>query len=230
MTLAIYCRISKLKEDGKDRSIDNQKKIGIAKAKKLKMEHRLYVDEGLSGTLEKIEDRPALNNMLKDIIDGEIDAVFAYDQSRFERSPEIRSVLMNIFKKNEIAYYTHMDGAVDLKDPQTQLFGDMVSLFNKYEVTKTRIRVKGILKQRAEEGKAHGIMPYGYGRDEKGFIKVDAAEEKIIKRIFSLSLKGTGTRSIAGILNKEKIPTRSGTLWSISTVNQMLKNKIYYCL
>ncbi|UEG50308.1 recombinase family protein [Ferruginibacter lapsinanis] len=251
MTLGVYCRISKLKDEGKDRSISNQKKLGIEKAKRLKIEYDLYVDEGYSGASENIEDRPELNRLLTDIVNGKVTAVFAYDQSRFERNPQMRYAIGKIFKDCEVEYYTHVDGKVDLNDPQAELFGDMLSVFNKYHVTLTKLKVKSVLKQRAEEGKAHGIMAYGYKRDVKGKISIDADEAKIVKRIYSLSLKGIGTRSIAALLNSEEVPTRyniigkgklstknkytkeittkakKDILWSGNTIRNIITNKCY---
>ncbi len=42
--LGIYCRISRLKEDGKDRSIDDQRLTGIEFAKKNNLEYKVYID------------------------------------------------------------------------------------------------------------------------------------------------------------------------------------------
>ena len=251
MKLGIYCRNSKVKEDGKGRSISNQKHIGIKKASALKMQYELYVDEGISGASDEIKDRPEFERLLNDIAQGNIKAVFAYDQSRFERNPKVRFVINKLFKDCDVEYYTHVDGLVDLYDPQAELFGDMQSVFNKYHVTMTKIKVKSVLKQRAEEGKAHGILPYGYSKDANGKIIIDKNEAIIIKRIFSLSLKGTGTRSIASLLNRDSIPTRynklsHGTLsvknrytkvittkdkkdikWSGNTIRNIITNTIY---
>ena len=57
MKLGIYCRISKVK-DGNDLSIPDQKQKGIKKAKELGLPYELYIDEGISGASDKIEDRP----------------------------------------------------------------------------------------------------------------------------------------------------------------------------
>ena len=79
--LGIYCRISRLKEEGKDRSIDDQQKTGIEFAEKNNLEYKVYIDEGLSGT-KPVNERPALSEMLDGIADGLITSVFVYDQSR----------------------------------------------------------------------------------------------------------------------------------------------------
>ena len=115
----------------------------------------------------------------------------------------------------------------------------------------TKLKVKSVLKQRAEEGKIHGILPYGYTKDSSDLIVIDNEEAKIIKLIFKLSLDGNGTNKIAEKLNNKNIPTRynkigKGTLeiknkytgeitkknkkdikWSGNTIRNIIKNKIY---
>lgn len=250
--LAIYCRISKNKEEGKDRSIEDQKQLGIAKAKELGLDYTLFIDEGLTAYTEKLEDRPAFWKMLDEVSNGNISAVFAFDQSRFERNSEVRNILKKIFKKNNIKWYTHIDGLVDLTNAETELFGDIMSLFNNYSVTMTKRKVISVLKRRAEEGKAHGITAYGYQRDKDGLLVINNEESEVVKLIFELSLNGMGTNSIAEHLNKEKIPTRYnkigiGTIkfrnkytdkittknktdiqWAGNTIRNIIKNEIYF--
>ena len=205
--LGVYCRISRLKE-GNDLSIADQKQKGIAKANDLGLAYEIYVDEGISGATEKIEDRPEFERFLSDIASGKITHVYAYDQSRFERNPQIRFAITKIFKDNNVKYFTAMDGEVDLNDPQAEFFGDMLSIINKYHVTTTKLKVKSALRIRAKEGKSKGILPYGYTKDKDGYIIIEENEAEVVKRIYELSLKGTGTRTIAQTLNEEGIPTR----------------------
>src|ERR1035437_3865066 len=117
MRLGIYCRISRAK-DGNDLSIPDQKQKGIKKAKELGLPFDLYVDEGKSGASDKIEDRPEFERFIADVMNGKLSAVYAYDQSRFERNPKVRFAINEIFKKNNVDYYTELDGMVDLNDPQ----------------------------------------------------------------------------------------------------------------
>lgn len=250
MKLGIYCRISRIK-DGNDLSLDDQKQKGIEKAKALELPYEIYVDEGLSGASEKIEDRPEFERFIGDVSNGLLTHVFAYDQSRFERNPQIRFIINDLFKKHNITYITQMDGVVDLHDPQAEFFGDLLSVINKFHVTTTKIKVKSVLKNRVKEGKTRGILPYGYTKDENDVMIVDEEEALIVKRIFKMSLEGIGTKTIADTFNQEEIPTRynkisKGTLstknkytgkitttekkdisWSPNTVMNILKNTVY---
>jgi DNA invertase Pin-like site-specific DNA recombinase len=250
MKLGIYCRISRTKE-GNDLSINDQKQKGIKKAKEICLPYELYIDEGISGTSDKIEDRPEFARFISDISNGTLSAVYAYDQSRFERNPQVRYLINQIFKKANISYYTELDGIVDLNDPQAEFFGDLMSVINKFQVTVTKIKVKSALKTRVASGKAHSILPYGYRKDENGFLIIDVEEAEIIKKIYDLSLSGMGTRSIAFFLNEIGVPTRynkiqtgtistknkyTGTItvtekkdikWEGNTIRNIIKNTIY---
>lgn len=250
MKIGIYCRISKIKE-GNDLSIQDQKLRGIAKAKELSLDYEIYTDEGLSGALEKIEDRPEFERFIGDVSSGKLSHVFAIDQSRFERNPQMRMIINDLFKKKNITYITAFDGTVDLHDPQQEFFGDLLSVINKFHVTQTKIKVKGVLRNRVNDGKSRGVMPYGYTTDHNGIIIIDADESEIVKRIYTMALDGAGTRTITNIFNDEGIPTRmniigTGTMkmtnkytgvtvhkekkdiiWSPATIRNILNNTFY---
>lgn len=250
MKIGIYCRISKIK-DGNDLSIQDQRLRGIAKAKELGLDFEIYTDEGLSGALERIEDRPEFERFIGDVTTGVLTHVYAIDQSRFERNPQMRMIINNLFKKKNITYITAFDGTVDLHDPQQEFFGDLLSVINKFQVTQTRIKVKGVLRNRVNDGKSRGVMPYGYAADADGKILIHEEESKIVRRIYQMALDGNGARSITSIFNEEGIPTRmnliaKGTIkmtnkysgvtihkdkkdiiWSPATIRGILNNTFY---
>jgi len=249
--LGIYCRISREKEEGKNVSIPDQKKKGIAMAKELRIDYKIYVDEGISGTLP-VSERPSFSKLLEDIAEDKITHLYAVDQSRIERSPETRIVVNTMLKKKGIRMFTDMEGEIDLHDPQQSMVGDIMSAFNKFFVDITTKKVKSALLFRVEEGKAHSsILPYGYTKDEGGYLIIDEEEAEVVKKIYELSLKGKGQRSIAEWLDDHNIPTRynkigKGTMttknkytgektitnkkdikWAGKTVQGIIKNPIY---
>ena len=250
MKLGIYCRISRTK-DGNDLSIADQRQKGINKANELSLPYEIYIDEGKSGATDKVEDRPEFERMIADIMEGKISAVYAFEQSRIERNPQIRFIINDIFKKQNIQYYTELDGLVDLNNPQSEFYGDLMSVINKYQVTLTKVKVKSALRTRVVSGKAHSILPYGYSKNDVGEMIIDEQESEIIKLIYKLSLSGMGTRSIANYLNEKGIPTRynkiaKGTIktknkytgeiretnkkdiiWAGNTVRNIITNSLY---
>ena len=247
--IGIYCRISKEKEQGKDRSIDDQRLLGIELANKLGVEYEIYIDEGLSGTLA-INERPALFKLVQDCEDNKINMFYYYDNSRLERDPETYIILSKLFIKKKVKCYTN-SGEVVL-NPESILLGTVMSAFNKFYVEITKQKVKSVLKRNAENGRVHAISPYGYKKDDNNLMVIDEVQAEIIKRIYALSLSGIGTKKIGNILNLENVPTaynliaKGGTLsvknkytnkittrdkskitWAGGTIQRILTNTIY---
>lgn len=222
--IGLYCRISKQKEDGKDRSIEDQKQTGIELANKLGLSYDVYIDEGFSGSLP-IDKRPALNTLIDDIYSGKITAVYCYDQSRLERSLEARFAIAKVFNDENIDLYT-ANGIVG-KDEETELIGNVFSLINGFYLKITSRKIKSVIKRNASNGKSHAIIPYGFARDKDNLIIVDDVQSEIIKRIFEYSLNGIGTNKIAEILNDEGVPTKYNLIakGTLTTTNKNSKSK-----
>lgn len=218
--IGIYCRISKEKEVGKDRSIEDQRQLGIELANKLGVDYEVYIDEGLSGTLA-INERPALYKLVQDTEDNKINMFYYYDNSRLERDPETYIILSKLFVKKNVKCFTN-SGEVIL-NPESILLGTVMSAFNKFYVEITKQKVKSVLKRNAENGKVHAISPYGYKKDKDNLMVIDDAQAEVVKRIYALSLSGVGTLKIANILNKEGVPTAYNLIKKGGTLS--VKNK-----
>lgn len=209
--LAIYCRISGNKAEGKDTSIEIQTKKGIEVALSLGLNYKVYQDVGISGAKDEVENRPEFAQMIADIEDEIITAVYVLEQARLERSPNVWNIFLYLVNKKKVTYYP--DGKLtDLTDPIIQFSIGVQSLANNLYTHTTRKKVKDTFNLRATEGKTHGITPYGYKKSENGFYEIVKEEEEIIKRIFQMSLDGIGTYSIAKIFNQEGIQTKFNKL------------------
>jgi site-specific DNA recombinase len=205
--IAIYCRISGKKEDGKDTSVKTQKEEGVKFANSKGLQYRFYVDKGISGTKDEIGDRPEFAEMLAAIEKGEITDVYCFDQSRLERNPKIWQFFQFIMIKNDCKFYPS-GRFTDLNDPMTKMLTGIVSLTNELYASLTSKKVKLAFKARALEGKTHGMLAYGYEKDEKGYYRINEEQAKIIREIYQLSLEGNGSYTIAKILNEQGIPTK----------------------
>ena len=207
MSIGIYCRISKNKEVGKDVSISVQKKHGIEFAHAMNLDYKVYVDEGISGATDKISDRPAFTKLITGIENGEIDIIYCYDQSRIERNNKIWNLFVSIITEKKCKYFPG-GRHLDLDVPENQFFSGIMSLANELYAAKTGIKVKEAIYENAKKGKTHGLVAYGYKKGANGYMEIDEYEATIVKRIFELSLNGTGAYTIAKILNREAVPTK----------------------
>ncbi len=205
--IGIYCRISKHKEEGRDVSIDVQKKQGVAFAKSLGMEFKIFVDEGISGASENISERPDFALLLNAIKNEDVSIVYCYDQSRIERNNRIWNMFLSLMLEKKCKYYPS-GKFLDLDVPENQFFTGVMSLANELYSALTGIKVKEAIRVNAEKGKAHGLTAYGYAKDDDGYFMIHTDEEAIVKRIFQMSFEGIGTYTIANILNEEGVPTK----------------------
>lgn len=228
--IAVYVRISQDREN--ELSTREQRIQGSEFAQSLKMPYQIYEDKGLSGTLDEIKDRPAFSQMIDDILEGKIKIVYAYDQSRLERNPQVRFTFKKILLENNVKLYD-ANGEINLENDEAEMLGDMMSIMNSYYVKLTKKKIKAVVNRRASEGKSHGILPYGF-KNQNGNLEIDEEEAEVIKKIFDLQLKGWGQQRISNYLNENNIPTRKNKLgtkpeaiWESATIFRILKNKLY---
>ncbi|WP_282118054.1 recombinase family protein [Maribacter aquivivus] len=217
--LAIYCRISVDRENQK--SIKEQELLGKEFAKTNSLDFEIYVDKGISGGGD-ISKRPAFEKMIGDIHDKKVKAVYVWNQDRTEREEVTWFTLANLIIENDIQLYEN-GTLIDLNDPTIYFMRGMLSQMNALYRRTTSKKIKAVLSRNASEGKAHSsILPYGYGKDDKGYLIIDLDEAKIVEEIYELSLKGIGTRSIAEKLNNDDVKTRYNKIakGTISTVNK----------
>lgn len=75
--------------------------------------------------------------------------------------------------------------------------------------------------------------PLGFVTTVHGRLKVFPKEIRVVRRIFRLYLKTKSMSNVACILNKAKIFTKKGLMWTASSVKAILTNEIYvgkYCV
>jgi len=146
--IGIYARISREKEDV-DRSIQDQIKTGIELAEKLGISYAVYQEEdGTSGSLP-IKQRPQLQRLVNDIIEGNITKVFAFDQSRLERNEETRYVLKRLFKEEQIQVY--FNNGLQGESLEGDLTGAIISRVNTYYLEITAHKIKSVLNRKQKE-------------------------------------------------------------------------------
>ena len=210
--IAIYCRISSDKEDGKDRSLAYQEKIGRELADELGLKPKVYKDENISGTWE-IEKRPAFLQMLQDITkkDSPIKVVYSYNTLRMYRNDKVRIQFLSIVRKHKIKVYFEKK-EFDWNDPQMVFLDTILAATSELSVDMTKLNVRGVLHENLLKGKAQGIFAYGYTKDENGYLIINEEEAKVVRLIYKLALEGMGDRMIENYLTEHKIPTRYNTL------------------
>lgn len=242
--VAIYIRVSTLDQAREGHSLGEQEKRlrALAEAKGYTV-YKIYSDAGISG--KSAENRPAYQQMMKDMRKGKFNRIMAFKMDRLSRSI---SDFENFF--NEIEKYNceveFLEGNIDTTGATGKLFARILEVFAQFEreliVERTLIGVESA----ANKGNFGGKPPLGYKKeiiDEKSTKKwvIDEEEAKIVREIFDLCLNGKTYFQISTIL-KEKYPkvisskkTDKETgeekityrAWTDSSISKILNGKYY---
>ena len=126
--IGIYCRTSKARKE--KYTIEVQKEKGIKFAKSLGLPYKIYVDDGISGTLDE-SSRDGIAELFDDMRSNDISATYAVDQSRIERDTPTWHLFVSLSLNYKIKYY---DGRseTDLNNPTNRKFAELMTVVNSY--------------------------------------------------------------------------------------------------
>ena len=243
---ALYCRLSQDDGiEGDSNSIQNQKAI----LQKFAEDHHFpspcfYVDDGFSGGTFQ---RPAFQQMISDMENGEIGIIVTKDLSRLGRNQLHTGLYIEERFPMFGVRYIAINDNVDTDSSESNDLMPFKNLFNEWFIRDTSRKIRAVLKAKAERGERLGTRaPYGYRKDPgtKKLI-VDDEAAAIVRRIFAMCASGSGPSQIARILKKEQILTptmyaytRFGIThtcldtahpynWPDSAIANLLENEIY---
>ncbi len=243
---ALYCRLSQ--DDGLDgdsNSIQNQKSI----LQRFAEDHHFpspcfYVDDGFSGGNFQ---RPAFQQMIADMENGEIGIIVTKDLSRLGRNQLHTGLYIEERFPMFGVRYIAINDNVDTENAESNDLMPFKNLFNEWFIRDTSRKIRAVQKAKAERGERLGTRaPYGYVKDLKTKkLIVDEEAAAVVKRIFALCAAGNGPSQIARILKKEQVltptmyayakygmthtglDTQRPYHWSGDTVADMLENELY---
>ena len=243
---ALYCRLSQDDGiEGDSNSIQNQKTI----LQKFAEDHHFpspcfYVDDGFSGGNFQ---RPAFQQMISDMENGEIGIIVTKDLSRLGRNQLHTGLYIEERFPMFGVRYIAINDNVDTDSSESNDLMPFKNLFNEWFIRDTSRKIRAVLKAKAERGERLGTRtPYGYRKDpDTKKLIVDDEAATIVRRIFAMCAGGSGPSQIARILKKEQIltptmyaytkygmthtglDTQRPYHWSGDTVADMLENEIY---
>ncbi|MCM1234448.1 MAG: recombinase family protein [Ruminococcus flavefaciens] len=213
---ALYIRLSR--EDGdkaESLSINNQRlqlMEFISKEPDLQL-YDTYIDDGYTGTNFN---RPDFNRLLKDIEDKNVQCVVVKDLSRLGRNmPEVSRYINDYFPSKKVRFIAIND-KVDKKyydvDTSEDMMIDVKNMFNGFYPKDISKKVRSTFRSKQNSGQFIGAFAsFGYVKSAKDHnkLEIDEYAADIVKRIFSMYIKGIGQNTIAKILNEEGIPCPS---------------------
>ena len=153
--------------------------------------------------------RPNFSKMLEDCKMGKINCIITKDLSRLGRDYiDTGKFLQHYFPENNIRYIAVLDNIDTLIDHGENDIAPFKYVVNDMYVKDISRKIKTTLNTKKKAGQFVGsTAPYGYEKDvnDKHHLVVKKQEAEVVKRIFSLYLKGNGLTKIAQILTKDGI-------------------------
>lgn len=203
---------------------------------------REFVDDGYSGGNF---DRPAFQNMLRQLHDGKANMVITKDLSRLGRDMRESSYYAEqFFPEHGIRYLTIAD---NFDTAHENVMAPFQFAMNEVYLRDGSRKVKDVLRSKRENGQYCACPPYGYRKDpaDKNRLTPDEQTAPIVQRIFERAAAGDSSRKIALDLNADGVipplkyrvlfrddfspegAARASDLWNYTTVKRILKNPVY---
>ena len=228
----VYARISSdEKSDTADRELGVKRQIRDCKelaAKRGWIVEQTFVDNDVSASSGKV--RPQYQALLVAIEAGDVEALVVWDVDRLTRTPSELEHFISLADSHSIALAS-VGGEVDLATPQGRLTARIKGSVARHEVEQSSRRLRRKFLERAEAGKPHGKVAFGYQRepqfDAGGHVAgykehIEPEQARVIQDSAKRLLAGETLRSVVKDLNEQGSTTPGGTPWSGTTLRQVL--------
>lgn len=187
---------------------------------------KIYTDDGYSGGSL---DRPAMNQMIKDIEAGHADIVLVDKLDRLSRSQfDTLFMIQKVFDKNNVAFVSRNE-AFDTSTPFGKAMVGILAVFAELERSRIKERMMDGQEGRAKEGKYRGggYVPTGYDYNKTtGTLEVNEYEAMQVREVFKLFLDRMPIFTIMNYMNERGYRTKYGE-WKEQTIRGMLSRRIY---
>lgn len=204
--VVIYARVS-TDNEGQKESCANQVELAnnfIAKHPNIVV-IGTYIDDGISAKNDFT--RPAYNEMLEQITNGNVDLIVAKALSRLNRNDTTSSILKELCISTNTTIYTLEDNAIqDFDDPNSEMMYGFKSIMDAQYVKKQSINGKKTHElrcQRKELSAKDCSYGYDWHRDDKT-ITINNEQAETVRMIFEEYVFRNGTPSSIHKLLKEQ--------------------------
>lgn len=187
--------------------------------------YKTYTDAGYSGGNT---DRPALQEMIRDVKAGKLDKVVVYKLDRLSRSQlDTLYLIEKVFLTNGCDFVS-MNENFDTSTPFGRAMIGILAVFAQLEREQIKERMMMGKEARAKEGKFHGsrFTPFGYDYINGELIPNDF-DTMIVQKIFDLAQGGFSPYKIAKELTESGFVREGGHDWRDTSVRRVLTNKTY---
>lgn len=220
-TAVIYARISNDSE-GRELGVERQEqdcrqlaeRLGLAVA-------AVYIENDTGASTRSRKPRPRYAAMVDQVRAGGVGTVLAYSNSRLSRRPAEWVDLISLAETTGVAIRTVASGTTDFTTADGRAVALTIAAWDGAEAERTSERTRRAFDQRAEQGKPHGKVAYGWSRVDGNDI-VDPAQAAIIREVAARVLARESMRSIVKDLNERGIPSPRALAWDSVMLRQIM--------
>lgn len=185
---------------------------------------KVFTDAGYSGATV---DRPALNEMLREVKLGKADTVLVYKLDRLSRSQKDTLMLIEDTFLKYNTDFASLNEKFDTATPFGRAMIGILAVFAQLEREQIKERMLMGHEARVKKGLYKGsyLSPIGY-KYENGELKTIEFEKMQIQKIFEMYSKGVSPYKIADILNNAGMKHQHGE-WNSKRIRKLLTKKTY---
>lgn len=228
--LFCYLRVSTQSQVDEGHSIDNQRFLGKRVSKKLGMK---YVEMNEGGKSSVSDNRPVLEELKQGISIGRVKNIWYFSRSRWTRDTiEDLLIKKHFLVPNKVKVYEGESGTLrNYIDPRDELLDEILTSVQQFDRKQRRqVSVSGKKHLSLTQGEngvfMGGTINFGYMNVDKRWNE-NPDESKWVKRIFTEYEKGKSLKEIKSFLDTNGVKPRRGKLWSLGSLNVMLRNRVY---
>ncbi|WP_407270001.1 recombinase family protein [Radiobacillus sp. PE A8.2] len=184
-------------------------------------------DEVVSG--EFISERPKVQELIRRVENGIIEAVLVIDLDRLGRGDMLdQGLLDRAFRYSGTKIITPTE-YYDPEDESWELVFGVKSLLARQELKSITKRLQRGRIASIDEGKSISKKPaFGYLRDGNLKLHPDPETAWAVRKMFQMMKDGKGRQAVANELDKLGVNPPENENWSPSTISSMIENEVYY--
>lgn len=156
----------------------------------------VYIDDGFSA---KSLNRPAMQRLLKDILDDKVNEVLIYKLDRLARNVIDTYELLQFFIDQKCELKAVVDN-LDIHSANGRLLVGVLAIIAQWEREVIKERASDANEEMLNQGKyPFGQVPFGYNRDPEGYLHIDLQAAEYIRYCFELAMSGNTMKEIEHI-------------------------------
>src|SRR5215213_2511645 len=221
----LYCRQSDSGGDGVDSLSIESQEIRLRQHAESQGWSVLAVerDADLRGWQDE-DERPGLAAALRRA-EEDGDVLLVWDLSRLARKLRIQENIVARLADSGVEL-------ASLNEPwaSAPMFRQILGAVAEERTRQMSVDIRRSLRQRAQTGLWHGIVPYGYTRRDGKNQRLVVDEEKaaVVRELFERVARGANVTDVAVDLSRRGIATpRGGRMWSLNTLSGLIRNPAY---